>query len=268
MNGKLSGTTHNRWDSTLALISRQGLILDPCFFNHVSQHQNSDDWSFYDLTGCPSDLVIYLVELAELANQREIAARMAWLNFDLSVVTEVKRKVLTWRSEHFAEVLRQTIDTSDSKLCSDNTVDIEERLHLSQDRYHCAEAWRYALLIYTQRVFYWDRNNSPPSSLSWLARRTLDHVRSCRRTSQAQKQLLLPVFLAGSETTDDGMRRFAQKYCMWWATHSRYNMFNSGSFLLEEIWRAGSYNAWWGSVIDQKPNGDAKGEASTQFLFG
>ncbi|CAK7209052.1 hypothetical protein SBRCBS47491_000306 [Sporothrix bragantina] len=154
------------------------------------------------------------------------------------------------------------------------------------DLYHCAEAWRYALLIYIERVFKWqnrkwqaerrrrrkegvrpgsfddddttseeeeEEEKDSASLLQFLARRTLNHVTSCRRTTFVQKQLMLPVFLAGAEIRDAGLRNDARNYCVWWGSKTRYNMFVTARALLEEVWRRGeSEDLWWGDVFDQK----------------
>ncbi|SPN96477.1 uncharacterized protein DNG_00005 [Cephalotrichum gorgonifer] len=258
------------WDATLALVSRQGIILDRSYLEHLVLSQDQDEWSFYDLTGCPGELFVHLVNLAELSKQREIAACMTWLTFDLSPVNKIEHDVQNWRSRIFADAYSPNFDTIVEGLPeeADTEADTEEHLHSTQDRYHCVEAWRYALLIYIERVFRWDRKSPRPLKLKWLVRKTLDHIRCCRRTSQTQKQLLLPVFLAGSETTDGEMRRFTRNYCKWWAHRSRYNMFNSVSLLLEDIWKGDDAQAWWGSVIDGKTRHGGAGEAGVQFLFG
>lgn len=257
-----------RWDATLALLSRQGTFIDQSYLEHLALSQGQDEWSFYDLTGCPGDLFVHLAHLAELAKEREIAACMTWLRFDLSPVEKIEREIQNWRSPFYADGYTPNLDSLvESPSDSDSEADSEEQFHSRQDRYHCAEAWRYALLIYIERVFRWDRECPRPVMIKWLVRKTLDHVRCCRRTSQTQKQLLLPVFLAGSETSDLEMRRFTQEYCKWWANRSRYNMFNSASLLLDEIWEREDASSWWGSVIDQKTHG-GPGEAGVQFLLG
>ena len=48
------GLTWTRWDVTLALISRRGMVIDVSFFEHLVAHQCSDEWSFYEITGCPT----------------------------------------------------------------------------------------------------------------------------------------------------------------------------------------------------------------------
>jgi hypothetical protein len=100
-----------------------------------------------------------------------------------------------------------------------------------------------------------------------LVRKTLDHIRCCRRTSQTQKQLLLPAFLAGSETSDEDMRDFVKGFCSYWADKSRYSMFSSVPLLLDEIWSTGK---WWGAVIDSKTRSRVSdfGKNSMQILLG
>jgi hypothetical protein len=151
-------------------------------------------------------------------------------------VNRIEEDIQRWQSTRFADGHGTDFDLTVEEVPEAHGVDIEEQFNSRQDRYHCTEAWRYALLIYIERAFRWDRKCPRPLNLKWLVRKTLDHVRCCRRMSQTQKQLLLPVFLAGSETTDQEMRHFTRKYCQWWVTRSRYNMFNSVSSLLEEIW--------------------------------
>lgn len=265
---KLFSLTDTRWDATLALISRQGTFLDRSYLEHLILSQGQDEWTFYDLTGCPGDLFVHLTHLAELAEQREIAARMTWLQFDLSPVTKIEREIQNWRSPLFMDGYSPSLDSLvESPSDADSEADSEEQFHSRQDRYHCAEAWRHALLIYIERVFRWDRRSPRPTVLKWLVRKTLDHVRCCRRTSQTQKQLLLPVFLAGSETGDEEMRRFTREYCQWWANRSRYNMFNSAALLLDEIWKRVDPDAWWGSVVGEKYHGGGS-EAAFQILLG
>ena len=211
---------------------------------------------------------MHLAHLAELAKQREIAACMTFLHFDLSPVSKIEREIQNWTSSFFADGYSPEPDslvTSPSDTAFE--AETEEQFHSTQDRYHCAEAWRYALLIYIERVFRWDREGPRPAALKRLVRKTLDHVRCCRRTSQTQKQLLLPVFLAGSETGDEEMRRFTREYCRWWANRSRYNMFNSASALLDEVWARDGVSAWWGDVVDRKAQGGGGGTA-VQFLLG
>ncbi|KAJ5678944.1 hypothetical protein N7462_007188 [Penicillium macrosclerotiorum] len=232
------------WDATLALISRRCPVLDPSYLEYLVRWERQDEWSFFDLTGCPRDLLVMLYNLAELARHNEIASSMKWLTFDISPVVEAEEKLTQWQND--LDPTRQEPNPALSD------AEAEKEIHEWQDRYHCAEAWRYALLLYIESVF---KRDCPKRSFSipHLVRKTLDHIRCCRQTSQTQKQLLLPVFLAGSETSDPDMRGFVKEFCVYWGDKSRYSMFNSVPTLLNEIWTTGT---WWGTVIDGKRKSD------------
>lgn len=242
-------------------MSRQGTVFSQQYLDHIAREEKDDRWSFYDLTGCPSDLVIYIFRLAQLAQQSEIASSMTWLTFDLSPVIEIESQLRTWKQSSFTAPEYSTTDDS----YHDSGRDSESTFHARQDRHHVAEAWRHALLLYIERIFRWDRSQTRPRAIQQLARLTLNHVRCCRRTSQMQKQLLLPVFLAGSETGDEEMQSLVRGYCHWWGKRSRYNMFHSVPALLEDIWGG---SKWWGVVVDEKTKGAIGEGVSMQFLFG
>lgn len=251
-----------RWDATLALISRQGPIMDHAYMGFLVRWEKEDNWSFFDLTGCPGDLVAYLFDLAELARQNEIARSMKWITFNMTPVIEIEEKLTQW--SHTPSPSSSTPTNEDIPGLSDT--EIEKQFHESQDRYHCAEAWRYALLLYLESVFKRDnghRRCGRSPVITRLVRKTLDHTKCCRRTSQTQKQLLLPVFLAGSETSDPEMRDFVKDYCTYWGDKSGYSMFNSVPVLLDEVWSSGM---WWGVVVDNKTRG--LGQGPTQVLLG
>ncbi|KAJ6094545.1 hypothetical protein N7467_002058 [Penicillium canescens] len=246
------------WDATLALISRQCPILDRSYVEYLVRWEKQDEWSFFDLTGCPRDLLVLLYNLAELARQSEIASSMKWLTFNIAPVVESELKLKQWQNNFDPIHMEQNPNLS--------IFETEEQLHEQQDRYHCAEAWRCALLIYVESVFKRD-GQKRSFALTHLVRRTLDHIRCCRRASQTQKQLLLPIFLAGSETSNQGMRDYVKEYCAYWGEKSRYSMFNSVPMLLDEIWATGK---WWGAVIDSKTRSTPTGvgKSSTQLLLG
>ncbi|GKZ23479.1 hypothetical protein AbraIFM66951_008513 [Aspergillus brasiliensis] len=249
------------WDATLALISRQGTVMHRSYLEFLVRWEKQDEWSFFDLTGCPRDLFAHLFFLAELARQSEIAMSMEWLSFNVTPVMDIEQQLIQWQNDEgsFPRPTEQERDFSDSEM--------EKQDHEQRDRYHCAEAWRCALLLYVERVFKSDRIKRQPA-INRLSRRTLDHIRCCRRSSsQTQKQLLLPIFLAGSETSDEEMRGFVKEYCSYWGDKSRYNMFHSVPALLDEIWAT---KKWWGAVVDSRTKSPTPGlgKAPEQLLFG
>ncbi|KAE8373874.1 fungal-specific transcription factor domain-containing protein [Aspergillus bertholletiae] len=246
------------WDATLALISRQSPIIDQSYLDFLVQWEQQDEWSFFDLTGCPRHLLVHLAQLAELANQSEIASAMQWLSFNMAPVTQIEHDLNHWNPE--ADSAPNNPHGSD--LTDD---EVMKQIHKQQDRYHCAEAWRQALLLYIEIIFKNDRKKRP-FSVYQLVRKIIDNVRCCRRTSLMQKQLLIPVFLAGSETSDEDMRSFVNDYCVYWGEKTHYNMFNSVSLIFDEIWVSGK---GWRDVIDSKTSvGSDQEHGTMQLLFG
>lgn len=216
--------------------------------------------TFYSVSGCPEFLFRRMIRLGSYAREYELVARMTCARFDLGPVLLLEKEIRQWSDlEYESPSNHQDFDS----LHQDPGAD--DQAHYKEDLHHCAEAWRWGLLIYIVRVFRWERNKPAPTILDFLARKTLNHVSSCRSTSMVQKQLLLPVFLAGCETTDEHLRQIAQSYCSWWNEWTRYDMFLTASALLEEIWKTGDSQVWWGSVIDEK---NVSNHSNHQFLFG
>jgi hypothetical protein len=247
-----------RWDATVALLSRQGCLFPYSYFEALLALEDDRYWSFYDLIGCPRELVVPLMQLASLAEENEKVLSMRWAKFDLTIIDEIQTSILNWKN---------------SSLEIDDGLS-EEQMHRQRDRWNCTEAWRYGLLIYITRVFLWNRNTKPPysSRLAIYGRLILDHVNSCRRTSIVQKQAIFPLFLAGCEMTDQFSRQSIREYCQYWDRLSGYNLFITASSLLEEIWteQAGPYGnaVWWGGVIDRKQQAHQSHGAPLQFCFG
>jgi hypothetical protein len=215
--------------------------------------------SFFDLNGLPKAFFGFLYELTQLAVEYEKTLTMRWVRFDLTRVLEIEQEVLTWKQE---------------KASLPTDIENPELFQHELDKYHEVEAWRHAILLYTSRVFKWDRSSSSPLTLTCLSRIILDHVRSCRRTTTVQKQLLLPVFLAACESMDTYSRTYAIEYCSWWAEKSQYLMFGDAKSLLEEFWSSrdeatNQTEEWWGSFIDAKHStGNDEEEQGYTILLG
>lgn len=186
---------------------------------------------------------------------------MTCAKFDMEHVLSVEKEIREWTDPEYGDIPDQLV--SDTTGC-----DIGDVAHYKEDLHHCAEAWRYGLLIYIGRVFKWQRDQPAPSILGFLGRKTLNHVTSCRYSSMLQKQLLLPVFLAGCETSDEHLRQAARTYCSWWNERTRYDMFLTANTLLEEVWADEAADSWWGSVIDQKSRSNVNSGEGRQYLFG
>lgn len=260
-----SQADHIRWDVTLALTTRRGCVLSESTVLSLLSPSGSSESSFYSISGCPRDLFSYMIRLASYAREYELASTMTCVKFNMEPVLEAGKSIREWNNPRFtaAHDSEGTTDVDGGDVQMEQ-IDIAQ---YKEDLYHCAEAWRYALLLYIERVFKW-RDQPASPLLGFLARRTLNHVASCRRSSMLQKQLLLPVFLGGCETVDEDLRQQARIYCQWWNEKSRYDMFLTAGGLLEEIWNTGDSRVWWGSVLDQKARDNGKPSVSRQYLFG
>lgn len=226
------------------------------YFETVSALEDHSYWSFFDLIGCPRELVAALMQLVSLAEENEKASSMRWTRFDLTLVGEIQAFIISWDNP--------------SLVIGDDMS--EEQMQQQRDRWNCSEAWRYGLLIYITRVFRWDRKTSPPLRLALYARLVLEHVHSCRHTTIVQKQAFLPLFFASCETTDQFSRQSVREYCLYWGRACGYDLFRSAAALLEDVWREqdelGGDGAWWGSVVDEKQRPYLSHAEPLQFCFG
>lgn len=216
--------------------------------------------TFYSVSGCPAGMFRYMVRLGVFAREHKLSSSMTCVNFDMEPVLEVERGIREWSASEYR-------DRSSAPAPPGGEEDSIEMAHHNEDLYHAAEAWRYALLVYIHRVFRGAKVGSARhlEATDFFARKTLNHVSSCRRSTMVQKQLLLPVFLAGCETEDEHLRQEARDYCAWWNEKTRYDMFYTAHAFLEEVWADQDPGTWWGSIIDRRSSSDTDGR---QYLFG
>jgi hypothetical protein len=216
------------------------MILSVSYLESILSHGRSDGWDYVDLTGCREEFVIIMVKIAKLVTQHQMAERNEWLSFDMTPVEEVEG------------VLRDFVIIPPSY---DSNVS-EEELNMALDRYHCDEAWRNGLILYITRVFRWQsRDDDGPSYVGFLARNIINHARSIRKEVTYQKQILIPMFLAGAEARNEEEMDFLRKYCGWWSRSCGFKQFDDVRRYLEEIWREKGLldmeNIWWGTVIER-----------------
>lgn len=199
-----------------------------------------------------------MVQLANLASQSQVDMhddnahyRLRTSLFDPStLIDEIEASIRSWNYSFPPE---------------DAFAD-EESMQLERDCYHCCEAFRHGLLVYIHRVFRWKRGSKPPLRLSHLSRVALDHMYSCRPSTEIQKQVLFMVFLAAAETVDPTVRQRVLDYLVYWFDRYGYQMYATVSTMLRELWSeqdAGrGDDIWWGDVVDrmQRPG--------QQFCFG
>ncbi|EXJ85836.1 hypothetical protein A1O1_06205 [Capronia coronata CBS 617.96] len=246
-----------RWDAVVALLSRRPCVMPYTYFEAVLQWEVSQFWTFFELIGCPRELLVPLMQLAHLAGQSKTKGSMG--KAMKAIVTEIEGNLRSYQPP-------------DNEAVYDLELEDDESLQQARDQYHSCEAIRYSLLIYALQVFQDDEGETTRASVStklrYLSRVALDHVCSIRPSSPTQKQLLLPIFLAGAQTTFDRHKNFIREYCRQWFETFGYHMFTSVIGILEEVW-AGQDEAdrgpWWGEVVDRWRQA---GHGDVDFCFG
>jgi hypothetical protein len=83
-----------RWDATIALLSRQGCLSPIPTFDNCYTLEDERYWSFFDLTGCPREFVVLLMQLPSLAEENKKASSMRWTTFDLTPVNEIQTSII------------------------------------------------------------------------------------------------------------------------------------------------------------------------------
>jgi hypothetical protein len=243
-----------RWDVTIAFISRREPLLPISYLDTLVEYEENDGWSFFALNGCPIEFVMSMARLAKLASIYDKTTRMEWTIFnDLPV------RIVVEDVKSFINVEAVSFDDMES---------LEDDTGAKLNRFHCVEAWRHAILLYALRVFVPRQNNYQIRKIQHLARLILNGVRCIPQTEVIQKQLLLPVFLAGSELETEWDRSFVRQYCKHWSEVSRFYHFESVAELLEGIWKDWDVSTkeryWWGHKIGAKP--EDMNETSTQTM--
>lgn len=206
------------------------------------ESDENDGWSFFGLNGCPIEFVMAMARLAKLASIYERTTRMEWTIFNDAPVRAIVEDV-----KDFVNIEAVSFDDME---------ELEDDTNGRLDRFYCIEAWRHAILLYALRVFIPRQSTFQIRQIQHLARRVLDNIRCIPQAEVIQKQLLLPVFLAGSEFEGETERCFVRQYCKHWSEKSRVAHFHSVAELLDDIWKdwnasdRGTY--WWGQKIGVK----------------
>lgn len=216
---------------------------------HVSE---IDGWCMFDLHGIPETLFFAMVKLDQLHGIFNTAQYQALLE-------EIEDMVGGWKNDDETFGIPHTISTTDAT-----------------DQYHLAETWRFGILLYISRVF--PLPNGGMNTMS-LANITLNHIRCITSETTIRKQVFLPLFLAGSEVSDDNSREFCREYCRFFSgskgykdfeNSCGYGMFANAGEMLEQIWferdALADESLWWGDFVDRTTT-DVNGLES-QFLFG
>ncbi len=195
-----------------------------------------------------------MYKLAKLASEGKRTRATEKRAINLLLVDQVQRDISGYSNEHNAFF---------------KSSDTEAALNARRDNFHCAEAWRHALFLYILRVFKMKLVSA--QEISYTARVVLDHVRSIRQVGWVQKQVLIPVFLAGAEISGEYGQQLAQDYCDFWTKKNRYFMFDNVAILHRQIWKerkASKDNDFWWALVVDKHEKNSPTSMTCQFLLG
>lgn len=104
------------------------------------------------------------------------------------------------------------------------------------DLQHISESFRYSALLYTERLAHPSLPPGMPNFQSLVAR-ALFHISCIAVTSCVNKFLLWPLFIAGTECTDEAHRDVVRRRCVEIQRESGFFNNLSGLEVLERVWR-------------------------------
>ncbi|KAI1626791.1 fungal-specific transcription factor domain-containing protein [Exophiala viscosa] len=249
------------WDGVVALLSRRPCIFPYSYLETVLPWEGVQSWGFFDLNGCPRELLVPMIQLANLTESLDSSGKLPVSLREL--VAGIEENIRNYKPVGGAPADDFVVDLPDEEA--------EDYFNVATDYYHCCEAFRYALLLYILRVFKRAEGiTNYHARLRHLSRLVMDHVISIQDSSSIRKQLLLTIFLAGAETKLDAHRHFIRGYCAKWYEVYGYQMFTTALEILEELWSnsdAGETEIWWGDVLDVRRRTDTRNPMS-DFCFG
>jgi hypothetical protein len=226
------------------------------YLEMLVQFPDTEDWSFLVLAGCPVQFLMAMARLAKLAAIYEKTTKMEWTIFNDLPVQLIVEDV-----KGFENVEAMSIADLDWL-----NHDPDGR----RNRFHCIEAWRHAILLFAARAFCLKQDVYGIRKISHLSRVVLDCVRCIPQAEFFQKQLLLPVFLAGSEIESEVDRKFVRCYFQYWNETSRFEHFGSAAELLEDIWKEWDASTrdsyWWGAKIKHQSSSGKDAMVSEALL--
>lgn len=244
------------WDTTLAFISRKDLVFPLHYLQTLMQHGSEEGWTYFQLNGCPAELLMFMAQFSKLAAAYAKAEPLGCFN-DLPVRLLVG-EVENWKNPE------------DGTVSDIGQTDIDPNCR--RNRFHCIEAWRHAIVLYAHRVFRKKQSAQDVRSITHLARVILDHVRCIPDTETVQKQTLLPVFLAAVEVGDGITRSWVRSYCDRWTVTARYDMFGTTAALLDLVWADWLPETrdiyWWGSKIGHTSEEPGNESLISEILLG
>ncbi|KAI9713681.1 MAG: hypothetical protein M1828_001411 [Chrysothrix sp. TS-e1954] len=101
---------------------------------------------------------------------------------------------------------------------------------------HISESFRYAALLYTERLAYPTLPSSSPS-IQTLVHQALSHIDDIGPNSCVTKFMLWPLFIAGTECVEESHRELIRARCVEIQKESGFYNNVSGLEVLERVWK-------------------------------
>lgn len=198
-----------------------------------------------------------MAKLARLASAFEQSQSLEWTALQAARVEHLEATLTAWHNPYDV---------------ADTVNDAQKDLGPTRGCYHCVEAWRHALILFIYPVFKRDLAVRSSAVACFYSRRILDHIHRIRPETVIQKQVLLPLFLAGSEATEERLRKQAHSFCRFRSPRNGYRMFQDVGDLLEHVWKerqeCSSGRYWWGDTVDRYSTAGPTDPMRAQFLLG
>lgn len=146
----------------VSLLSREETVFPYAYFEAVLKAEGRQPWTFYELNGCPRELLVPMMQIANLASSSSsnpISTRQLHDGQNKSVNESANGGSSTSVSSRLVAEIELSLRRYEyhgdglSDLVFEGMQFDEDALHIERDRYHCCEAFRYALLIYIVRIF-------------------------------------------------------------------------------------------------------------------
>lgn len=217
------------YDTTAALLSRQGPVFPREYTEHVVSWKSDSQWSLLALNGYPDLAFLDMYDIAEAATHAS--------SLSDGHVTGLEMKL--WLAR---------FDTDEGTTDKDITA--------------LTDCWRLGLLLYCTRVFH--HGESVKRKARLLAEEIMWLIHELPPYSNKQKQAVVPLFLAGCEIESFRFRRIAIEYCQRWKKRSGLWLCQTVLDLLQTIWAAVDENpekdVWWGDFVNPS--------SESGYLFG
>jgi hypothetical protein len=217
------------YDAIIALLSRNEPVFPRQYAESVLSWKIESQWSFLALNGFPDAAFLDMYDVAQAAPQASSLSEGHISGLEMRL----------WLAPFETEQ-----GNTDKEIAA------------------LTDCWRLGLLLYCTRVFH--RGPTVKEKARELAEEIMWLVHDISPDSDKQKQALLPLFLAASETESVRFRRIATEFCERWKKRSGLWLNQCALDLLQTVWAAKDEtpdsDVWWGDFISPPPG--------TGYLFG